>query len=115
MLRKILIAALLAGVFAPSAGAAGITLAPGITYERQLVFTPHGPDVIHVMTAPKPGGLYALHPVLSNNTVVNRESVTAMQKRLSTTATVGGVNAAQRSVFFPSPPYSGLSTSFFCW
>ena len=93
MLRRILIAALLAGVFAPSAGAAGITLAPGITYERQLVFTPHGPDVIHVMTAPKPGGLYALHPVLSNNTVVNRESVTAMQRRLSTTATVGGVNA----------------------
>ena len=45
------------------------------------------------MTAPKPGGLYGLHPVLSNNTVVNRESVTAMQKRLSTAATVGGVNA----------------------
>ena len=93
MLRRILIAALLAGVFVPSAGAAGVTLAPGITYERQLVFTPHGPDVIHVMTAPKPGGLYGLHPVLSNNTVVNRESVTAMQKRLSTAATVGGVNA----------------------
>jgi hypothetical protein len=93
MLRRILISALLAGVFVPSAGAAGVTLAPGITYERQLVFTPHGPDVIHVMTAPKPGGLYGLHPVLSNNTVVNRESVTAMQKRLSTAATVGGVNA----------------------
>jgi flagellar hook assembly protein FlgD len=93
MLRRIVISALLAGVFVPSAGAAGVTLAPGITYERQLVFTPHGPDVVHVMTAPKPGGLYGLHPVLSNNTVVNRESVTAMQKRLSTAATVGGVNA----------------------
>ena len=93
MLLRILISALLAGVFVPSAAAAGVTLAPGITYERQLVFTPHGPDVVHVMTAPKPGGLYGLHPVLSNNTVVNRESVTAMQKRLSTTATVGGVNA----------------------
>jgi hypothetical protein len=31
--------------------------------------------------------------VLSNNTVVGRETVTSMQKRLSTTATVGGVNA----------------------
>jgi hypothetical protein len=93
MLRRILIAALLAGVLVPSAGAAGVTLAPGITYQQQLIFTPHGPDVVHVMTAPKPGGLYGLHPVLSNNTVVNRESVTSMQKRLSTTATVGGVNA----------------------
>jgi flagellar hook assembly protein FlgD len=93
MLRRIVMTALLMGVFVPSAGAGGVTLAPGITYERQLVFTPHGPDVIHVMTAPKPGGLYGLHPVLSNNTVVNRESVTAMQKRLSTAATVGGVNA----------------------
>jgi Phosphodiester glycosidase len=92
MLRRIVITALLAGVFVPSAGAAGVTLAPGITYERQLVFTPHGPDVIHVMTAPKPGGLYALHPVLSNSAVLGRESVTSMQKRLSTTATVGGVN-----------------------
>ena len=93
MLRRILIAALLAGVFVPTAGAAGVSLAPGITYTRQLVFTPHGPEVVHVMTVPKPGGLYALHPVLSNSTVVGRETVTSMQKRLSSTATVGGVNA----------------------
>ena len=93
MLRRIVIAALLAGVFVPTAGAAGVSLAPGITYTRQLVFTPHGPEVVHVMTVPKPGGLYALHPVLSNNTVLGRETVTSMQKRLSSTATVGGVNA----------------------
>ena len=93
MLRRIVIAALLAGIFVPGAAAAGIPLAPGITYERQLLFTPHGPEVIHVMTAPKPGGLYALHPVLSNNSVIGRERVTSMQKRLAPTATVGGVNA----------------------
>jgi hypothetical protein len=93
MLRRIVIAALLAGVFVPTAGAAGVSFAPGITYTRQLVFTPHGPEVVHVMTVPKPGGLYALHPVLSNNTVLGRETVTSMQKRLSSTATVGGVNA----------------------
>src|SRR6476619_5547877 len=93
MLRRILITALLAGVFVPTAGAAGLSLAPGITYTRQLLFTPHGPEVVHVMTAPKPGGLYALHPVLSNNTVIGRERVTSMQKRVSSTATVGGVNA----------------------
>jgi len=93
MLRRIVIAALIAGVFVPNAGAAGTALAPGITYTRQLIFTPHGPEVVHVMTVPKPGGLYALHPVLSNGTVVNRETVTSMQKRLSSSATVGGVNA----------------------
>jgi flagellar hook assembly protein FlgD len=93
VLRRIVIAALLAGVFVPSAAAGRIPLAPGITYERQLVFTPHGPEVVHVMTAPKPGGLYGLHPVLSNSTVLGREPVTSMQKRLSATATVGGVNA----------------------
>jgi phosphodiester glycosidase/flagellar hook capping protein FlgD len=93
MLRRIVIAALLAGVFVPSAGAAGTSLAPGITYTRQLLFTPRGPEVVHVMTIPKPGGLYALHPVLSNNSVQGRETVTSMQKRLSSTATVGGVNA----------------------
>jgi Phosphodiester glycosidase/FlgD Ig-like domain len=93
MLRRIVIAALIAGVFVPTAGAAGVSLAPGITYTRQLVFTPHGPEVVHVMTVPRPGGLYALHPVLSNNAVLGRETVTSMQKRLSSTATVGGVNA----------------------
>jgi Phosphodiester glycosidase/FlgD Ig-like domain len=93
MLRRIVIALLLAGFFAPAAGAGRIPLAPGITYERQLIFTPHGPEVLHVMTAPRPGGLYGLHPVLSNNAVLGRETVTSMQKRVSSTATVGGVNA----------------------
>jgi hypothetical protein len=93
MLRRIVIALLLAGIFAPGAGAGRISLAPGITYERQLIFTPHGPEVLHVMTAPRPGGLYGLHPVLSNNAVLGRETVTSMQKRVSSTATVGGVNA----------------------
>ena len=79
--------------FRAGAAAGRIPPAPGITYERQLLFTPHGPEVIHVMIAPKPGGLYALHPVLSNNTVIGRERVTSMQKRMSSTATVGGVNA----------------------
>lgn len=93
MLRRIVIALLLAGIFAPAAGADRISLAPGITYERQLIFTPHGPEVLHVMTAPRPGGLYGLHPVLSNNAVLGRETVSSMQKRVSSTATVGGVNA----------------------
>jgi flagellar hook assembly protein FlgD len=78
---------------APSATAGRITLAPGITYERQLWFTTHGPEVVHIMTAPRPGGLYALRPFLSNGTVLGRETVTSMQRRASASATVGGVNA----------------------
>jgi hypothetical protein len=68
-------------------------LTPGVTYERQLWFTPHGPEVLHVLTAPRPGGLYALRPVLSNNSVLGRETVSSMEKRVSFSATVGGVNA----------------------
>jgi hypothetical protein len=68
-------------------------LTPGVTYERHLLFTPHGPEVVHVMTAPRPGGLYALRPMLSNGAVLGRETVTSMQKRASASATVGGINA----------------------
>jgi Phosphodiester glycosidase/FlgD Ig-like domain len=93
VLRKFLIATLVAAVFAPSAGAGRVMLTPGVTYQKQLWFTPHGPEVIHVMSAPRPGGLYALRPVLSNNTVLGRETVTSMQDRVSASATVGGVNA----------------------
>jgi hypothetical protein len=65
---------------------------PGVTYERQVQFTWHGPVVIHVLTAPRPHGLYALRPVLSHGTLLGRETVTSMQRRLSSTATVAGVN-----------------------
>ena len=94
MRRSIVIAVFLALVLAPSSAAAGrVVLAPGISYERRIWFTSHGPEVLHVMTAPKPGGLYALRPMLSNGTVLGRETVTSMQKRASASATVGGVNA----------------------
>ena len=65
---------------------------PGVTYERGIQFTPHGPVALHIVTGPKPTGLYALRPVLSNETIQGRERVTAMQKRLSSTATMVGVN-----------------------
>ena len=45
------------------------------------------------MTAPRPGGLYALRPVLSNDSVLGRETVSSMQRRISGATTVGGVNA----------------------
>ena len=58
------------------------------------------------MTAPRPGGLYALKPVLSNEAVLGRETVTAMERRVST-ATVGGVNA---DLFTPN---EGLPSGMF--
>jgi hypothetical protein len=70
----------------------GQTLVPGVIYSRQVEFTAHGPVVINVISAPKPTGLYGLKPVLSNNTILGRERVTSMQKRVSGDATVAGVN-----------------------
>jgi flagellar hook assembly protein FlgD len=71
---------------------APVLLMPGVTYTKRVQFTPHGPVVLNVVTAPKPGGLYSLAPVLSNETLVGREKLTDMQKRLSATATTVGVN-----------------------
>src|SRR5688500_5056239 len=65
---------------------------PGVTYERGVQFTPHGPVAIHVVRGPRPTGLYALRPVLSNETIEGLERVTSMQKRLSPSATMVGVN-----------------------
>lgn len=65
---------------------------PGVTYERQVQFTPHGPVAIHVLLAPKPGGLWRLRPFLSNGTILGRERVTTMQRTASRDATVAGVN-----------------------
>jgi hypothetical protein len=86
--------AALALLFAASgpAGAAPKLLMPGVTYERQVQFTAHGPVAIHVMNAPKPGGLWSLRPVLSNGAILGRERVTQMQRTASREATVAGVN-----------------------
>jgi Phosphodiester glycosidase len=92
VLRSVCIC-LLAVVLAPAASAArGQVLAPGIAYEKRLEFTRHGPVVIHVLTAPKPGGLYSLEPVLSNGVIPGRETVSQMQRRLSPTTTAAGIN-----------------------
>ena len=92
VLRRIVILSLLAGSFAAPAGAASTLLMPGVTYTRQMQFTPHGPVAIHVLTAPRPGGLWALRPVLSDGALVGRQRVTEMQRDVSPTATVAGVN-----------------------
>ena len=84
--------AALALAAASPAAAETRTLLPGVTYERGVQFTPHGPVALHVVVGPRPTGLYALRPVLSNESIPGLERVTAMQKRLSAGATMVGVN-----------------------
>src|SRR6187200_497220 len=67
-------------------------LAPGVVYKREVRSIGGHRVVVHVLKAPKPGGLYDLKPVLSNGLVTGRETVSSMQRRLSSRATLGGVN-----------------------
>ena len=94
MLRRLVIAGLVALVPVAPAHAQGVRtlLMPGVSYTKQVEFTTHGPVAFHLLNAPRPGGLYALKPVLSNNAILGRERVTAMQRSVSTSATVAGVN-----------------------
>lgn len=105
MLRKLLIAVAVAGLGVLPAGAATSTrstasqivaqslLMPGVGYQRQVEFTPGGPVVLDVVTAPRPdGSLYTLAPALSNGAIGGTETLTDMEKDASATATVVGVN-----------------------
>jgi hypothetical protein len=77
---------------APATAQTPIALVPGVTYDRELTFTPHGPVVLHVLTAPRPGGLYTLRTNLSNGAVVGLERLTALETAVSASETVAGVN-----------------------
>ena len=92
MPRRLLIAALLGLVLVGPAPAAPQELIPGLTYDRKLEFTTAGPVVANVLTVPRPGGLWQLNPVLSNESILGTERLTAMERRSSATATVAGVN-----------------------
>jgi hypothetical protein len=93
-LKSVIAAALVALLAA--GGAAAQTeareLVPGVMYKREVRLGNGGPLVIHSIVAPRPGGAYELRPVLSNGLVLGRESLTEMQQRLATVATVAGVN-----------------------
>ena len=67
-------------------------LFPGVKYENGVQFTPHGPVAIRIVRGPRPVGLYRLRPTLSNETVLGRETVSSMQRRLAAQATMVGVN-----------------------
>jgi hypothetical protein len=92
LLRRLLIVLLLAGVLVPPAAASPQTLIPGLTYTRKLLFTPHGAVIVHVLVAPRPGGLWALRPRLSDGAIAGRQRLTGIEREASATATVAGVN-----------------------
>jgi hypothetical protein len=93
--RKALLLAAFAALVAVSPArlqAEPTELMPGVTYTQEVKRIGGKQVVLHIVTAPRPGGLYRLVPVLSNGTVTGRETLTEMQARLSSTATVVGVN-----------------------
>jgi hypothetical protein len=92
MRRKLLLIALFLLVPAAPAAAQPIQVMPGVTYEHRLSWTPGGPLSMYVITAPKPGGLYSLTPLLSNNTITGRETVSSMERRVTRRMTTIGVN-----------------------
>ncbi len=92
MRRKVLFAVLAALVFTPSSSGATTELMPGVSYQRILRWTSAGPLVMYVVTAPKPQGLYKLQPLLSNGTIIGRETVSSMERDVSSQMTTVGVN-----------------------
>jgi hypothetical protein len=92
VLRRVLTSCLFALVLCGPAHPAPQELIPGLTYDRKLEFTTAGPVVANVLTVPRPGGLWQLSPALSNESIQGTERLTTIERRLSTTSTVAGVN-----------------------
>src|SRR6476469_3055080 len=93
MLRRVAIIVGLIAAFAPTVAAQGTQLLPGVTYDRTVSFTPHGVVVLHVITAPRPVGLYALAPVLAGGMLTGGlEPVTQIERDVSPVATTVGIN-----------------------
>ncbi len=118
VVRKLLIAAAAGLAALPAVSSAGAmtstrgvarqiveqsVLMPGVGYQRVVEYTPHGPVVLDVVTAPRPDGtLYTLAPVLSNGAVVGTARLTEMEKDAGAAATLVGVNGD----FFAANPGS---------
>jgi Phosphodiester glycosidase len=122
VLRRAVIPCLFLLDLAGSSAAAPQELIPGLTYERKVELTARGPVVVNVLTVPRPGGLWSLKPVLSNEAIVGAERLTTIEKRMSATATVAGVNGdlttssgapsgiVMRSGALDQPPLAGRSS-----
>ncbi len=76
----------------PDVQAAATALWPGVTYSRTVQFTSHGPVVLHVIAGPRPGGLTTLEPLLSNDSVLGRETL-YLDAATGPAGVTAGVNA----------------------
>ena len=65
---------------------------PGVSFRQTIQPTPNGPVVVDVLTGPRPGGTTTLEPLLSNDTLTGRETLTKIEQRLSASATYAGIN-----------------------
>jgi len=75
------------------AHAAPVELMPGVSYEQQVLFTPRGPVTLTVITAPKPGGLTTIGPVVATGSLTGpRLRVTQIQRSLGSTVITAGIN-----------------------
>jgi Phosphodiester glycosidase/FlgD Ig-like domain len=96
VLCKLLATGCVAAAVAASAHAQPVPLMPGVTYEKQVQFTPHGPVGFTVITGPpsgSSGGLYSLGPVLAGGTIGGaRERVPDLERDVSATSTAVGIN-----------------------
>ena len=94
LLRRLAATLPAAALLVVPAHAQPVELMPGVTYEKQVQFTPRGPVALTVITAPAPGGLYTIGPVLASGTLTGpRLRVTQIQRSLGTTAITAGINA----------------------
>jgi len=92
MVKRLLLTVLAAGVVASGASAQPTQLLmPGVTFDREVVYTLEGRVVTNVITGPRPGGLYTLAPALPAATIQGRAKLSAFERRLSRAATVAGV------------------------
>ncbi len=104
-----LVLSLLAGVLllaasSPASAQAPVVLMPNVTFQHEVDFTPHGPVVMSVITAPPPVGDYALQPVLGGGTTVGpRQTLPQLEEAVSSTATVAGINGDLYSTATGSP------------
>jgi hypothetical protein len=91
VLRTLMTAAAAAVIAAP-AGTAATAVFPAVTYSHVLRFTPRGTVSLHIVRGPRPVGRYELQPVLSNGSILGRQTVSSMERGLTSQATSIGVN-----------------------
>src|SRR3954449_6169253 len=90
--RRLLATGILLLAFAAPAAAQPRALWPGVTFDSGVPFTTNGPVAINILTGPRPGGTTTLAPLLSNETLTGTETLTAMERRVASTATTAGIN-----------------------